>query len=196
MPVKKPGFCNGCIRLIRAVPQYNYLSIAHPFLETTHNLAGFAALKAMTHQPCWSYPLAQQACIMSRKKRTSRMLENAELRSAGLKAVDPRMDFGDVRTLAHLTAQMEQLRTKLDAYNTALAIIDSSKSELDTLEKLLGDLADQMLIGVAFKYGKNSREYEMAGGVRKSERIRRSTVSRLKAGADGQASSSSTGQAV
>ncbi|PSB24625.1 hypothetical protein [Stenomitos frigidus] len=133
---------------------------------------------------------------MSRKKRTSRMLENAELRSAGLKAVDPKMDFGDVRTLANLTAQMSQLRAKLDAYNTALAIIDSSKTEIDALEKTLGDLADQMLIGVAFKYGKNSREYEMAGGVRKSERIRRSTVSRLKASADEPASSSASGQAV
>ncbi|MBW4583529.1 MAG: hypothetical protein KME42_28540 [Tildeniella nuda ZEHNDER 1965/U140] len=133
---------------------------------------------------------------MSRKKRTSRMLESVELRSAGLKAVDPMMNFGDVRTLANLTAQMEQLRAKLDAYNTALAIIDSSKTEIDALEKTLGDLADQMLIGVAFKYGKNSREYEMAGGVRKSERIRRSTVSRLKAGADEQTSSSTSGQAV
>lgn len=133
---------------------------------------------------------------MSRKKRTSRMLENVELRSAGLKAIDPTMDFGDVRTLANLTAQMGQLRAKLDAYNTALAIIDSSKTEIDALEKTLGDLADQMLIGVAFKYGKNSREYEMAGGVRKSERIRRSTVSRLKAGADEQTSNSASGQAV
>lgn len=53
-----------------------------------------------------------------------------------------------------------------------------------------------MLIGVAFRYGKDSREYEMAGGVRKSERIRRSTVGRLKAGAEGQSSSSGSVQAV
>lgn len=133
---------------------------------------------------------------MTRKKRTSRMLENVELRAAGLKAIDPKIDFGDERTLINLNTQMEELRAKLDAYNTALAIIDSSKTEIDALEKSLGDLADQMLIGVAFKYGKNSREYEMAGGVRKSERIRRSTMSRLKAGAEEPASSSATGQAV
>jgi HAMP domain-containing protein len=121
---------------------------------------------------------------MSRKKRTSRMLEKAELRSAGLKAIDPGMNFGDARNMTNLTTQIEQLRTKIDAYNTALAIIDSSKTEIEALEKSLGDLSDQMLIGVAFKYGKDSREYEMAGGVRKSERIRRSSVSRLKASAD------------
>jgi hypothetical protein len=89
---------------------------------------------------------------------------------------------------------MEQLRSKIDAYNTALAIIDSSKTEIAALEKNLGELADQMLIGVAFKYGKNSPEYEMAGGVRKSERIRRSSVSRLKAGAEEQSASSGSAQ--
>ncbi len=122
---------------------------------------------------------------MTRKKRTSRVLEKAELRAAGLKAVDTMMDFGDARNMTNLTVQMEQLRSKIDAYNTALAIIDSSKTEIEFLEKSLGDLTDQMLIGVAFKYGKDSREYEMAGGVRKSERIRRSSTSRLKAAADG-----------
>jgi hypothetical protein len=38
-----------------------------------------------------------------------------------------------------------------------------------------------MLIGVACKYGKDSLEYEMAGGVRKSDRIHKNSVSRLKA---------------
>lgn len=121
---------------------------------------------------------------MTRKKRTSRVLEKAELRAAGLKAIDTTIDFGNARTVANLTAQIEQLRSKLDAYNIALAIIDSYKTEIEALEKSLGDLTDQMLIGVAFKYGKDSREYEMAGGVRKSERIRRSTASRLKAATD------------
>lgn len=32
------------------------------------------------------------------------------------------------------------------------------------------DLSKRMLTGVASKYGKNSSEYEMAGGTRKSER--------------------------
>jgi HAMP domain-containing protein len=121
---------------------------------------------------------------MTRKKRTSRVLEKAELRAAGLRAIDARMDFGDVRNMTNLTQLIEQLRDRIDAYNTALSIIDSSKAEIEALEKSLGDLTDKMLIGVAFMYGKDSREYGMAGGVRKSERIRRSTASRLKSGSD------------
>ena len=120
---------------------------------------------------------------MSRKKRTSRVLEKAELRSAGLKAIDSNMSFGDDCDLQNLNQAIEQLRTMLDAYNTALTVIDSSKTKIDAMEKTLSNLTDKMVRGVAFKYGKDSSEYEMAGGVRDSERIRKSRLSRLKAAA-------------
>ncbi|MBG1240261.1 hypothetical protein [Nostoc sp. NZL] len=118
---------------------------------------------------------------MSRQKRTSRVIEKAELRSAGLKAIDLNMDFGDNCNLQNLTKSIEELRTMLDAYNIALAMIDSSKTKIDEMEKTLNNLTDKMVMGVAFKYGKNSSEYEMAGGIRDSERIRKSRLSRLKA---------------
>ncbi|MGV0107138.1 ATPase involved in DNA repair [Nostoc sp. DSM 114160] len=128
---------------------------------------------------------------MSRKKRTSRVLEKAELRSAGLKAIDSNMSFGDDCDLQNLNQAIEQLRTMLDAYNTALTVIDSSKTKIDAMEKTLSNLTDKMVRGVAFKYGKDSSEYEMAGGVRDSERIRKSRLSRLKA-AGGEASDKNT----
>ncbi|MEH2420541.1 MAG: hypothetical protein V7K48_06220 [Nostoc sp.] len=118
---------------------------------------------------------------MPRQKRTYRVLEKAEFRAAGLKAIDPSMDFGNARNLQSMTELIEHYRNKIDAYNTALAVIDSSRTEMDELDKTLSDLTEKMLIGVAFKYGKDSREYEMAGAVRKSDRIRKSTATRLKA---------------
>ncbi|MEH2246546.1 hypothetical protein [Nostoc sp.] len=118
---------------------------------------------------------------MSGQKRTYRVLEKAELRAAGLKAIDPSMDFGDARNLQNMTQLIEQYRSKIDAYNTALAVIDSCRTEMNELDKNLSDITEKMLIGVAFKYGKDSREYEMAGAVRKSDRIRKSTATRLKA---------------
>lgn len=120
---------------------------------------------------------------MSRQKRTSRILEKAELRSAGLKAIDSNMDFGDNCGLQNLTQSIEQFRTMLDAYNIDLAMIDSSKTKIDEMEKTLGNLTDKIVRGVAFKYGKNSSEYELAGGIRESERVRKSRLSRLKASA-------------
>ncbi|MBD2729084.1 hypothetical protein H6G96_22910 [Nostoc sp. FACHB-892] len=120
---------------------------------------------------------------MPRPKRTSRVLEKAELRSTGLKAIDSNMDFGDNCDLQNLIKSIEQLRTMLDAYNINLAMIDSSKTKIDEMEKSLSNLTDKMVRGVAFKYGKNSIEYEMAGGIRDSERVRKSRLSRLKSGA-------------
>ncbi|MEH2234281.1 MAG: hypothetical protein V7K71_32435 [Nostoc sp.] len=117
---------------------------------------------------------------MSLRKRTSRVLENAELRFAGLKAIDVNLDLGETCNLKMLTELIEQLRSKLEAHNTALSTIDSSKVEIDMLEQTLGTFSEKMLMGIGFKYGKDSREYEMAGGVRKSERIRKSRATRLK----------------
>ncbi|MEH2406426.1 MAG: hypothetical protein V7K18_28795 [Nostoc sp.] len=118
---------------------------------------------------------------MPRQKRTYRALEKAELRVAGLRAINPEMDFGDVRNLQYITQVSQQLRTKIDTYNTALSVIDSSKSEMDELEKTLTDLTDKMLIAVAFTYGTDSSEYEIAGGIRKSKRNRKTKITPLRA---------------
>jgi hypothetical protein len=116
-----------------------------------------------------------------RKRKSTRVLEQAEVRAAGLAAIDSSIDFGGDRSLNNLNDQINQLQEKINAYNTALTAVDTLRSEIKEREKSLGDLSEQMLIGVAFQYGKDSPEYQMAGGVRKSERIRRSSVSRMKA---------------
>ncbi|MEH2079830.1 MAG: hypothetical protein V7K89_07385 [Nostoc sp.] len=117
---------------------------------------------------------------MSRQKRTSRILEKAQLRSAGLKSIVPSINFDENYNLEKLIESIEQLRNKLDVYNTALSVVDSSKTEIEQMEKNLSQLSEKMLMVVAIKYGKDSREYEMAGGVRNSDRIRKIRSSRLK----------------
>ncbi|WP_193196249.1 hypothetical protein [Nostoc sp. MG11] len=120
---------------------------------------------------------------MSYRKRTYRILEKAELRLAKLNAIDSTMHFGDAVNLKKLTQLIEELHTKIDAYNKALEAIKSSLAEIKELEKTLSDFSEMMLLGVATKYGKDSCEYTMAGGVRKSDRIRKSRLTRLKANA-------------
>ncbi|MCF4968431.1 hypothetical protein [Nostoc sp. CMAA1605] len=121
---------------------------------------------------------------MARKKRSSRILEKAEFRVAGLKAIDPNLTFDNTCNLQNLTQLINQFHNMLDDYNAAIAMIDSSKKKLDEMEKSLGQISDKMLMGVGFKYGKNSNEYEIAGGVRDSERVRKSRLTRLKSYTD------------
>ncbi|MDZ8054480.1 MAG: hypothetical protein RMX68_002490 [Aulosira sp. ZfuVER01] len=120
---------------------------------------------------------------MPRQKQKSRVLEKAVLRTYGLQAIDPNIDFGNNRNLENMIQIIEKLRSKIQSYNTAVCVVEAYKSEIKELEKTLGDLSTYMLLGVAVKYGKDSYEYEMAGGVRKGDRIRKSIASRLKAGA-------------
>ncbi|OUL35607.1 hypothetical protein [Nostoc sp. 106C] len=121
---------------------------------------------------------------MPRQQRISRILEKAQLRSARLKAINPKMDFGDACDLENMMQQMEKLRGKLETYNSALAVVESTRIEIEEMEKSLGNLSERMLLGVGCKYGKDSSEYMMAGGVRKSDRIRKGTATRLKATAE------------
>lgn len=117
---------------------------------------------------------------MSRQKRTSRILEKVELRASGMKSIVPSIKFEEDYTLEKLIESIEQLRNKLDVHNSALAIVDSSLTEVEEMEKNLRQLSEKMLMVVAIKYGKDSAEYEMAGGVRNSDRIRKMRASRLK----------------
>ncbi|MEH2320738.1 hypothetical protein [Nostoc sp.] len=117
---------------------------------------------------------------MSRQKRTSRILEKAQLRSSGLKSIVPNIKFDEYYSLEKMIESIDLLRNKLDVYNTALSVVDSSKTEIEEMEKNLSQLSEKMLMVVAIKYGKDSREYEMAGGVRNSDRIRKIRSSRLK----------------
>ncbi|WP_445628687.1 hypothetical protein [Nostoc sp. DSM 114167] len=117
---------------------------------------------------------------MSRQKRTSRVLEKAELRASGMKSIIPSIKFEEDYTLEKLIDSIEQLRNKIDVHNSALAIVDSTLTEVEEMEKNLKQLSEKMLMVVAIKYGKDSAEYEMAGGVRNSDRLRKMRASRLK----------------
>jgi hypothetical protein len=109
---------------------------------------------------------------MTRPNRTSRILDKAETRAAGLQSISPTLDLGQALTLTNYRDQIQRLRDRLETYNAALASIGKYQNEVEALEKTLADLSEHMLLGVASHYGKNSNEYQMAGGVRKSDRKR------------------------
>lgn len=109
---------------------------------------------------------------MAFRKRTSKVIEQAQIRSDGLGTIDADLDLGNNLTLTNYDQQIAQTQAALDAYNKALAAADAAANALQNAEEQLGDLSERMLVGVAAKYGKDSYEYEMAGGTRKSDRKR------------------------
>jgi len=109
---------------------------------------------------------------MPRKKRSSAVLEKAERRLAGMQSVGDDIDLGNGFTMAAYQDLIVAMRDKLMAYNRMLSLVDGAYNEMLTAERLLMDFSDHMLSGFGVRFGKDSSEYEMAGGRRKSERRR------------------------
>jgi uncharacterized protein (DUF1501 family) len=110
---------------------------------------------------------------MSRRKKTSSItLERSAARAAGLESIDPALDLGNGLSLATYRAAIADTSAKLSAYNTLLSQVDEAHNAFAAAESGLGETSDRMLAGVASKYGRNSDQYEMAGGTKRSERKR------------------------
>ncbi|MBD6614987.1 hypothetical protein FNW02_03750 [Komarekiella sp. 'clone 1'] len=107
---------------------------------------------------------------MARQKRTSKMLEKAVRRAAGINSIDPNLDLGNGLTLTAFLILIETMRTRENTYNSALSSLDKFYCEMLETERELADMAEHMLLGVATRYGKSSIEYGMAGGVPKNQR--------------------------
>ena len=106
---------------------------------------------------------------MARKKKTSQVIEKAELRADSLKSIDDTLSLTGELTLATYKAKIDEVKASLSAYNTKLSELDGHLNVFLAKEKELRDLSTRMLAAVAAVYGKDSTEYEQAGGTRTSE---------------------------
>ena len=96
-------------------------------------------------------------------------MEAAKIRAASLESIDKALDLGNGLTLASYNGAIATTEGQLNTYNTKLSELDDLLNRLQAGEKALADLTERMLAGVGSKFGKNSSEYEKAGGKRKSE---------------------------
>ncbi len=107
---------------------------------------------------------------MARRKRTSPAVDRAKARTNGLESIDANLDLGNSLTLAAYKLAIADAETKLNDYNRKLSELDADLNVLEATEGTLEELSSRMLAGVGVKFGKDSAEYEQAGGTRSSER--------------------------
>lgn len=91
---------------------------------------------------------------MAYKRRTSEAIKQAQVRAANLEAISPTLDLGNSLTLTGADTALNTLKAK---------------------EKVLKTLTSRMLAAVGIVYGKDSDEYEQAGGTHTSEIARGSS---------------------
>lgn len=104
------------------------------------------------------------------KKSATQIMIDATNRLAGLKSIAENLDLGNGLTVEAFNNLINDNFDTLERYNTLLSQVDQASNDFDVLQKKLKDDHERMLLGVAAKFGKDSDEYEMAGGKRKSER--------------------------
>ncbi|OUL34629.1 hypothetical protein BV372_13425 [Nostoc sp. T09] len=107
---------------------------------------------------------------MRQQKRNSRALTKAERRIEGLQTINPDLDFGNGFSIANYDTKVKELREKLALYNQAKTMVEKAQNALVDAERALNSYSEHMLLNVASHYGKDSDEYGMAGGTRKSDR--------------------------
>jgi hypothetical protein len=107
---------------------------------------------------------------MARKKKVFSHYQKAATRLSAMKSIDGKMELNNGLSVPMYEAAIDGFSAKLELYNTTLSTVDNMLNDVIKTELELKDLSERMLMGVGSKYGKNSNEYEMAGGVKKSER--------------------------
>ncbi|MCI5120869.1 MAG: hypothetical protein D3908_06715, partial [Candidatus Electrothrix sp. AUS4] len=105
---------------------------------------------------------------MAYKRKSSKVITEALERLANLKAIDPDLDLGNGLTVAAYEAKINKAQTSQDTYNGQLAQADAGGNNFRADEKDLNNMSSLMLSGVKVKFGRDSNEYEMAGGTRLS----------------------------
>ena len=111
---------------------------------------------------------------MPRQKRTSPAVQAAETRATALCNISPTLVLGDNLSLASFKTKIGDTKVLLDSYNSLLSQSDAALGALKKGERQLADLSERMLKGVVSKFGRDTDEYQNAGGVRKSMIKRRS----------------------
>lgn len=101
---------------------------------------------------------------MAFQKRQSAILKKASARLQGVQSLHANLDLGNGLTTQQLAALIELANTQLQDYHLALAEADRARIEFEETEASVSSTASRILSAIAAQYGKDSKEYELAGG--------------------------------
>lgn len=96
-------------------------------------------------------------------------MAKAKKRIAAVKTVSSGFQISQSITLLDFENKITKLNDQLDKYNGLLGEADELSNQIDLLELEVKDLNERLLLSVGSNYGKDSNEYEKAGGIHKSD---------------------------
>jgi len=107
------------------------------------------------------------------RKSHTRAMDTAQTRIASLQSIDPELDFGNGKNLVAYQEKLQLAQDALSVYNTKLGELDELLNLFNDANKIVSAYNTEMLAAVKAIHGRDSNEYEQAGGTRLSERKKR-----------------------
>jgi hypothetical protein len=121
--------------------------------------------------------LIDRVCLLNTrvimfKAIESKSLDKAQRRLKGMKYLKPDLDFGNGVSAKEFESKTEDMQATLDAHNALvtefIAKMTTSRDVVKQKDQALAETAERMLNTIAAIYGKDSDEYEMVGGTKRS----------------------------
>jgi hypothetical protein len=97
----------------------------------------------------------------------SRTLEKAQRRMIGARKLDLNLELGTGLSMSEFSTQVVTLQAKLEAYNKMVNALAQEREEIEKMERSLRGSSERILGAVAAIYGRESDEYEVAGGIKR-----------------------------
>lgn len=107
-----------------------------------------------------------------RRKQASEEMKELIQKIAGMKTIDGNFDAGNGVTVAAAEALLARGETGLSNCNQSVAAADDADNVFAGINKEIRAFNKKVLPATGLKYGTDSSEYELVGGVRESERKR------------------------
>lgn len=115
-----------------------------------------------------------------RRKQATKEMRELKQKIAGMKSVDPQFDAGNGVTLGAAEALDAELEAALSDFNESVATTDEKDNFFGGKNKLARDFNRKVIPATGLKYGRDSSAYEQVGGVRDSERKRRTVKPKVQ----------------
>jgi hypothetical protein len=107
------------------------------------------------------------------KKVDSPVLKKLNDRINGLKAIHPNLVFKNGLSVAAAEKLKDEFTRDQNELNTMLALYNRKRADLAEFEKKLGDCSKNIFFSLRSEFGDDSLEYEQGGGVRVSQRAKK-----------------------
>lgn len=101
---------------------------------------------------------------MSRRKRNSSIIEEAQRFVEELQTISETLDFGNGASVLAFLELIKDAQEKLSKYNKLLNLVDEAQRDVEDAEKALKAMSKRLMTNIKAYYGEDSREFQKAGG--------------------------------